>query len=76
MPAKVDADDRRRRLTVAAALLIADEGIGARSVPARSRPERGRGMGLLLLRELCTVARVEPGSSGTVVTMGFARPGR
>jgi hypothetical protein len=33
-------------------------------------------MGLLLLRELCTVARVEPGSSGTVVTMGFARPGR
>src|SRR5437762_2416063 len=29
MPAKVDADDRRRRLTVAAAELIADEGIGA-----------------------------------------------
>jgi len=57
-------------------VVVADEGIGARSVPARSRPERGRGMGLLLLRELCTVARVEPGSSGTVVTMGFARPGR
>ena len=29
MPAKVDADDRRRRLTAAAAQLIADEGIGA-----------------------------------------------
>ena len=29
MPAKVDADDRRRRLTLAAAELIADEGIGA-----------------------------------------------
>ena len=57
-------------------VVVADEGIGARSVPARSRPERGRGMGLLLLRELCTVARVEPGSSGTVVTMAFARPGR
>ena len=57
-------------------VVVADEGIGARSVPARSRPERGRGMGLLLLRELCTVARVEPGSSGTVVTMGFARDGR
>ena len=29
MPAKVDADDRRRRLTLAAAELIAAEGIGA-----------------------------------------------
>jgi AcrR family transcriptional regulator len=29
MPAKVNADDRRRRLTLAAAELIADEGIGA-----------------------------------------------
>jgi AcrR family transcriptional regulator len=29
MPAKVDAKDRRRRLTLAAAELIADEGIGA-----------------------------------------------
>lgn len=29
MPAKVDADDRRHRLVLAAAALIADEGIGA-----------------------------------------------
>ena len=29
MPAKVDADDRRRRLVLAAAELIADEGINA-----------------------------------------------
>ena len=57
-------------------VVVADEGIGARSVPARSRPDRGMGMGLPLLHELCTVARVEPGSSGTVVTMGFARHGR
>ena len=41
-----------------------------------SRPDLGMGMGLPLLHELCTVARVEPGSSGTVVTMGFARHGR
>lgn len=57
-------------------VVVADEGVGARNVPARSRPERGMGLGLPLLRELCTVARVEPSSSGTVVTMGFARPGR
>ncbi len=57
-------------------VVVTDEGIGARSLPARSRPERGRGMGLPLLHELCTVARVEPRGSGTVVTMGFARLGR
>jgi anti-sigma regulatory factor (Ser/Thr protein kinase) len=57
-------------------VVVADEGIGARSVPARTRRDRGMGMGLPLLHELCTVARVEPGSSGTVVTMGFARDGR
>jgi anti-sigma regulatory factor (Ser/Thr protein kinase) len=57
-------------------VVVTDEGIGARSLPARSRPERGMGMGLPLLHELCTVARVEPRGSGTVVTMGFARLGR
>jgi len=57
-------------------VVVADEGVGARSAPARSRPDRGRGMGLPLLHELCTMARVEPGSGGTVVTMGFARHGR
>ena len=33
-------------------------------------------MGLPLLHELCASARVDPGSSGTIVTMGFARPER
>ena len=45
MPAKVDADDRRRRLVLAAAELIAGEGINAltnakiakRLTPATSR---------------------------------------
>jgi len=57
-------------------VVVTDEGIGARSSTARRRSERGMGMGLPLLHELCASARVEPGSSGTVVTMGFARPGR
>ena len=56
-------------------VIVTDEGIGARSSTACRSSER-MGMGLPLLHELCTVARVEPGSSGTVVTMGFARPGR
>jgi anti-sigma regulatory factor (Ser/Thr protein kinase) len=57
-------------------VVVADEGIGARSFTARSGSDRGRGMGLPLLYELCASARVEPGSSGTSVTMGFARAGR
>jgi anti-sigma regulatory factor (Ser/Thr protein kinase) len=57
-------------------VIVTDEGIGARSSTACRSSERGMGMGLPLLHELCTVARVEPRSSGTVVTMGFARLGR
>ena len=57
-------------------VVVTDEGIGARSFTARSRPDRGMGMGLRLLHELSASARVEPGSSGTVVTMRFTRPGR
>jgi anti-sigma regulatory factor (Ser/Thr protein kinase) len=57
-------------------VVVADEGIGARSFTARSGPDRGRGMGLPLLYELCASVRVDPGSSGTTVTMAFVRAGR
>jgi anti-sigma regulatory factor (Ser/Thr protein kinase) len=57
-------------------VVVADEGIGARSFTARSGPDRGQGMGLPLLHELSTSARVEPGNSGTTVTMAFAGAGR
>ena len=57
-------------------VVVTDQGIGARSLPAHSRSDRGMGMGLPLLHELCTSARVEPGSSGTTVTMGFATSDR
>jgi anti-sigma regulatory factor (Ser/Thr protein kinase) len=55
--------------------VVADEGIGARSFTARSGADRGRGMGLPLLHELCSSVRVDPGTSGTTVTMAFARAG-
>ena len=57
-------------------VVVTDQGVGARSFTARSGSDRATGMGLSLLHELCVSAHVEPGSSGTVVTMGFARPGR
>ena len=57
-------------------VVVTDEGIGARSFTARSGSDRGAGMGLSLLHELSASARVDPGSSGTTVTMGFARPER
>ena len=57
-------------------VVVSDEGIGARSFTARSGPDRGRGMGLPLLYELCASVRVDPGSSGTTVTMAFAGTGR
>jgi anti-sigma regulatory factor (Ser/Thr protein kinase) len=57
-------------------VVVTDEGIGARSFTARSGSDRGAGMGLPLLHELCASLRVDPSSSGTTVTMGFARPER
>jgi anti-sigma regulatory factor (Ser/Thr protein kinase) len=54
-------------------VVVADEGIGARSFTARSGADRGAGMGLPLLHELCASIRVDPGNSGTTVTMAFAR---
>ena len=56
-------------------VVVTDQGIGARSFTARSGSDRATGMGLSLLHELCLSARVEPGSSGTTVTMDFARSG-
>jgi len=56
-------------------VVVTDEGIGARSFTARGGSNRGMGMGLPLLHELCASARIEPGSSGTTVTMGLARTG-
>ena len=53
-------------------VVVADEGIGARSFTARSGSDRGTGMGLPLLHELCASVRVDPGNSGTTVTMAFA----
>jgi anti-sigma regulatory factor (Ser/Thr protein kinase) len=57
-------------------VVVADEGIGARSFTARSGSDRSTGMGLPLLRELCASVCVDPGHSGTTVTMAFARAGR
>jgi anti-sigma regulatory factor (Ser/Thr protein kinase) len=57
-------------------VVVTDQGVGARSSNARRSSDRGTGMGLPLLHELCAVARVEPGSSGTTVTMSFDMTGR
>ena len=57
-------------------VVVTDEGIGARSFTARSGSDRAKGMGLPLLHELCASIRVDPGNSGTTVTMGFAMSGR
>jgi len=58
------------------AVVVTDEGIGARSFTARGGADPGMGLGLPLLQELCASVRVEPGSSGTAVTMEFANAGR
>lgn len=71
-PVMLSAEESADRLVV----VVTDEGIGARSFTARGGPDRGMGLGLGLLQELCASVRVEPGSSGTVVTMIFARAGQ
>jgi anti-sigma regulatory factor (Ser/Thr protein kinase) len=57
-------------------VVVTDQGIGSRSFTAHSVSDRAMGMGLPLVHDLCTSARVEPGSSGTTVTMGFAMSDR
>jgi len=70
-PVTLDVKALADRLVV----VVTDEGIGARSFTARGGSDRGMGMGLPLLHELCTSARIDPGGSGTTVTMGFSRVG-
>jgi anti-sigma regulatory factor (Ser/Thr protein kinase) len=65
-----------KRSTDRLVVVVADEGIGARSFTARSGCDRSTGMGLPLLHRLCASVRVDPGHSGTTVTMGFAKAGR
>jgi hypothetical protein len=50
---------------------VADEGAGDRSFTLRADP--GLGMGLALIRELCSSVRIDPTSAGTTVTMRFAK---
>ena len=50
-------------------VVVADEGVGARSFELSSIP--GLGIGLRLIHELCHSATVEPTSDGTTVTMTF-----
>jgi anti-sigma regulatory factor (Ser/Thr protein kinase) len=57
-------------------VVVCDEGIGARNFTARSGSDRGTGMGLPLLHELCAGVRVDPGTAGTASTMAFASTGR
>ena len=52
-------------------LVVADEGAGDRSLTLRADP--GLGMGLALIRELCSSVRIDPTSAGTTVTMHFAK---
>lgn len=54
-------------------VVVADQGIGARSFFLGS--ESGLGLGLALIRELCAGMTVEPTSQGTTVTMRFSTQG-
>jgi anti-sigma regulatory factor (Ser/Thr protein kinase) len=53
------------------ALVVADEGAGRRSFALRADP--GLGIGLALIRELCSRVRIDPTNTGTTVTMHFAK---
>jgi anti-sigma regulatory factor (Ser/Thr protein kinase) len=50
-------------------LIVADEGVGGRSFTLRADP--GLGLGLALIRELCSSVRIDPTNAGTTVTMRF-----
>jgi anti-sigma regulatory factor (Ser/Thr protein kinase) len=52
-------------------VVVADEGVGGRSFTLRA--EARLGMGLALIRELCTSVRIDPTSAGTTVTMHFTK---
>ena len=53
-------------------VVVADEGIGSRGHIARRNP--GMGVGLALIRELSASVRIEPTTTGTTITMRFAKP--
>lgn len=53
-------------------VVVADEGAGMRSLTLRS-DDKGLGMGLALIRELCAHVRIEPTHGGTTITMRFTK---
>jgi serine/threonine-protein kinase RsbW len=53
-------------------VVVADEGIGSRGHIARRNS--GMGVGLALIRELSASVRIEPTTTGTTITMRFAKP--
>jgi anti-sigma regulatory factor (Ser/Thr protein kinase) len=61
----VTADASPQELVV----VVADEGVRARSFTLRAGS--GLGVGLALIRELCSSVRIDPASTGTTVTMHF-----
>ena len=63
----VTADASLEELVV----VVADEGVGARSFTLRAGSVLG--MGLTLIRELCSSVRIDPASTGTTVTMHFLK---
>ena len=65
-PVTLTAEASPSELTV----IVADEGIGARSLELKRTA--GLGIGLRLIYELCHRASIEPTSDGTTVTMIFA----
>jgi serine/threonine-protein kinase RsbW len=63
----VTADASLQELVV----VVADEGVGARSFTLRAGS--GLGVGLALIRALCSSVRVDPASTGTTITMHFVK---
>jgi anti-sigma regulatory factor (Ser/Thr protein kinase) len=63
----VTADASLQELVV----VVADEGAGARNFTLRAGSDLGVGLGLI--RELCTSVRIDPASTGTTVTMHFVK---
>ena len=53
-------------------VVVADEGVGMRSLTLQSEP-KSLGMGLALIRELCSHVRIEPTHTGTTLTMRFTK---
>jgi anti-sigma regulatory factor (Ser/Thr protein kinase) len=52
-------------------VVVADEGIGARSLTLQSGPNVG--IGLAVIGELCADVHIEPTHAGTTITMRFPK---